>query len=115
MEMLPVEIQNHIFDMKQQIEESEKSKKFSEYIKSREEHNKQMNRMDNKFRKVGFTFGKYKGYTVRSIALLQENHCDTGKQYLKWVSKNVDIKNELLKEAVEFYKNYYYHYTDGYD
>ena len=29
--------------------------------------------------------------------------------------KNVDIKNELLKEAVEFYKKYYRHYTDGYD
>ena len=40
MEMLPVEIQNQIFNMKQQVEESEKSKKFADYIKSREEHNK---------------------------------------------------------------------------
>ena len=115
MEMLPVEIQNQIFEMKEQMEQKKKNDGFAEYIKKREEHNKKMDEMDIKYKKVSFTFGKYKGYTVRSIALLQENHCDTGKQYLKWVSKNVDIKNELLKEAVEFYKKYYRHYTDGYD
>ena len=38
-----------------------------------------------------------------------------GKKYLKWVLENVEIKNELLKECIEFYKTYYYNHGDGYD
>ena len=38
-----------------------------------------------------------------------------GKQYLTWVSNNIDVQNELLNEAIEFYKDYHYPHGDGYD
>ncbi len=102
--------------MKKEIEEYEYSKKFQDYINKREEHNKLMDEMNYKYRNVILPFGKYKGKTIYSVATKKDNyHGYPGKEYLKWVSKNVDIKDKLLKEAVEFYKKYYYHHTDGYD
>ena len=112
---LPKDLQETIVNMKDEMEKNEYNTKFQKYIEGREEHNRKMDEMNYKFRNVAFTFGKYKGYNVKSIALYQENHCETGKQYLRWVSKNVDIKDKLLKEAVEFYKRYYYLHRDGYD
>ena len=113
MEMLPQEIQNNIMN---EIKQKTKSDKFGEYIKKREEHNKQMDIMNAKYKNIKIPFGKYKGSTIYDIAVLKDRYyMPIGKKYLKWVSENCDIKDKLLKEAVEFYKTYYYNHTDGYD
>ena len=109
---LPENLQNKILEMKKEIEQSELAKKFGEYIERRKEHNIKMDGMNYKYKNVVFNFGKYKGYSVYSV----RNNCgEDGKQYLFWASKNVNIKDKVLKECVEFYKRYYYHHTDGYD
>lgn len=113
---LPENIQNKIMEMKKEIEDNEKSYKFSKYLQKREEHNNKMNEMNLKYKNVVFPFGKYKGTTIYNIAIYKDcRRTPIGQNYLKWVSKNVDIKDKLLKECIEFYKNYYYHHTDGYD
>ena len=113
---LPSEIQDNIIEMKNQIEEREKADKFGEYIKQREEHNKKMQLMNAKYKDVRIPFGKYKGNTIYDIAVLKDRYyMPVGKKYLKWVLENVEIKNALLKECIEFYKTYHYNHRDGYD
>ncbi len=63
---LPQPLQDKIMIMKKEIEVSEENEKFQKYIEGRQEHNKKMDEMNYKFRKVAFTFGKYKGYNVKS-------------------------------------------------
>ena len=61
-------------------------------------------------------FGKYKGWSIYRMAIYKDRYATPiGRNYLQWVSKNVAINNPLLKEVIEFYKGYYYHYTDGCD
>ncbi len=112
---LPKDLQDTIVNMKDEMEKNEYATKFGNYIEGRQKHNDKMNEMNRKYKDVRMPFGKYKGYSLLGLALYQENHIDVGKNYLRWVSKNVDIKDKLLKEAVEFYKRYYYLHTDGYD
>ena len=56
---------------------------------------------------------------LQKISLIQDiedgRHGKVGKQYLTWVLNNVEIKDALLKEAVKFYKDYFYLPGDGYD
>ena len=61
-------------------------------------------------------FGKYKGQRESLIQDIEDGrHGKVGKQYLSWVLNNVEIKDALLKEAVKFYKDYFYLPGDGYD
>ena len=82
------------------------NQKFQEYIQAREERKKHLDEMNAKYHNVKMTFGKYKGEKVYDLANMQ---------YLTWVSNNVDVENELLNEAIEFYKDYHYPHGDGYD
>jgi len=80
--------------------------KFQEYIQAREERKKHLDEMNAKYHHVKMTFGRYKGERVYDLANMQ---------YLTWISNNVDVENELLNEAIEFYKDYSYSHRDGYD
>ena len=89
---------------------------FQEYIQQREESKKQKRIKFEELRNVIMPFGKYKGQRVSMIQDIEDRrHGEVGKQYLSWVFKNVEIKDVVLKEAVEFYKDYYYLHGDGYD
>ena len=79
---------------------------FQEYIQAREAKKQHMNILNAKFNDVRMTFGKYKGEKVYDLANMQ---------YLTWISNNVDVENELLNEAIEFYKDYYFPQGDGHD
>ena len=90
--------------------------KFQEYIQAREEKKKHLDMMNAKYDDVKMTFGKYKGQKLYNIAQIEDKYCmKLGQKYLTWVSNNVEIEDELLNEAVEFYKDYYYPHGDGYD
>ena len=90
--------------------------KFEEYIQQREDTKKHLDKMNAKYRDVRMTFGKYKGIKLYELAQKHDRYYNyPGQEYLQWVSKNVDIEDELLNEAVEFYKDYYYPKGDGYD
>ena len=92
------------------------NQKFQEYIQAREERKKQMSIKHNELKNVTMPFGKYKGQRVSLIQDIEDGrHGKVGKQYLSWVLQNVEIKDALLKEAVKFYKDYYYLHGDGYD
>ena len=92
------------------------NQKFQEYIEAREERKKQMSIKHNELKNVTMPFGKYKGQLISLIQDIEDRrHGEVGKQYLSWVFKNVEIKDVVLKEAVEFYKDYYYLHGDGYD
>ena len=89
---------------------------FQEYIQACEERKKHMDKMDAKFKDVKMTFGKYIGKKVGDLAKMHDRYYNfPGKQYLTWVSNNVEVENELLNEAIEFYKDYHYPHADGYD
>ena len=92
------------------------NKEFQEYIQAREERKKHLDKMNAKYHDVKMTFGKYKGEKVYNLATIQDSYfrCP-GKQHLTWVSNNVEVENELLNEAIEFYKDYHYPHGDGYD
>ena len=110
---LPEHLQNKIIKMKEEIEESQK---FNDYIKQREEHNKKMDEYNARYKAVIMPFGKYKGWLIYDMAQYKDRHATPiGQNYLKWVSKNVEITNPLLKAVIEFYKDYYYNYRDGCD
>lgn len=115
MNTLPENLQNDILKMKKEIEQSEYNQKFYDYLQKREEHNKKMDEYNYKYKNVVMPFGKYKGMSIYNIAMHKDRHEQVGKNYLRWVLKNVEIKDKLLKEVIEFYKSYYYHHTDGYD
>ena len=90
--------------------------KFQEYIQAREERKKHLNEMNAKYHDVKMTFGKYKGQKLYNISQIEDRYCmKTGQKYLTWVSNNISVEDELLKEAVEFYTDYYYPHGDGYD
>ena len=92
------------------------NKKFQQYINDREAKKEHMNTLNAKYHDVKMTFGKYKGQKLYDIAQEQDRYCmKPGQKYLTWVSNNVNIENELLSEAIEFYKDYHYPYGDGYD
>jgi len=92
------------------------NQKFQEYIQQREDTKKHLDKMNAKYRDVRMTFGKYKGIKLYELAQKHDRYYNyPGQEYLQWVSKNVDIEDELLNEAVEFYKDYYYPKGDGYD
>ena len=113
---LPENLQNKIMQMKKEIEESEEKQKFYDYIEGRKVHNKKMDEMNSKYKNVRMPFGKYKGSSIYSIAEFKDRYfMPVGKSYLKWVSENVEIKDPLLKEVIEFYKDYHYNYRDGCD
>ena len=91
------------------------NQKFQEYIQAREERKKQMGIKHDELKNVTIPFGKYKGQRVSLIQDIEDgHHGKVGKQYLSWVLQNVEIKDALLKEAVKFYKDYYYLHGDGY-
>ena len=70
MDNLPENLQNKIIEMKKEIEQAEKAKKFGDYINGREEHNNRMHEMNFKYKNVIMPFGKYKGsLSVGSINL----------------------------------------------
>ena len=116
MDNLPENLQDKIMEMKKEIEKSEYAKKFGDYINGRKEHNERMDEINLKYKNITLPFGKHKGMTVYSVATYKDRyHGYPGKEYLKWVSKNVNIKDKVLKECIEFYKKYYYFHTDGYD
>ena len=90
--------------------------KFQEYIQSRDKYKQEMSIKYDALKKITIPFGKYKGKTISSISELYDRRYGyIGKQYLGWVLNNVEINNELVKEAVEFYEKYVYLRGDGYD
>ena len=90
--------------------------KFQEYIQQREESKKQQQVKYNELKDVKMPFGKYKGQRVSSIQDIDDRrYGKVGKQYLRWVLNNIDIEDGVLKEAIEFYENYFYLSGDGYD
>ena len=61
----------------------------------------------NKLKNVIIPFGIYKGQRILDISNFEDSKCrPVGKQYLRWVLKKMDIKNKLIKEAMEFYGIY---------
>ena len=89
---------------------------FQEYIQQREEGKRQKRIKFDELRNVIMPFGKYKGQRVSMIQDIEDRrHGKVGKQYLRWVIKNVEITDAVLKEAVEFYESYFYLPGDGYD
>ena len=91
------------------------NEKFQEYINAREEKKKNMDKLNAKYKDVKMPFGKYKGIKLYDIAQIHDSYYFyEGQHYLTWVSSNMEIKNDLLKEAIEFYKDYYYPKGDGY-
>ena len=110
---LPEHLQDKIIKMKEEIE---KNQKFNDWITKREQHNKQMDEYNARYKYAIMPFGKYKGWSIYGMAICKARYATPiGQNYLQWVSKNVDINNPLLKEVIEFYKDYYYHHTDGCD
>ena len=90
--------------------------KFQQYINDREAKKEKMNMLNAKYNDVKMTFGKYKGQKLYNISQIEDRYCmKTGQKYLTWVSNNIIVEDELLKEAIEFYKDYYYPHGDGYD
>ena len=56
-----------------------------------------------KYKAVAMPFGRYKGKKIYQIANIKDgNAFEIGKQYLTWISENVDIKNQLLEETINF-------------
>ena len=89
---------------------------FQDYINQREAKKKNMDKLNAKYHDVRMTFGKHKGIKLYELAQQHDRYYNyPGQKYLQWVSKNVDIEDELLNEAVEFYKDYNYPHGDGYD
>ena len=92
------------------------NQKFQEYIQARDKHKQEMSIKYDKLKKVLIPFGKFKGKTISSVSELSDRrYGNIGKQYLRWVMNNVEINNDLVKEAVEFYEKYVYLSGDGYD
>ena len=57
-----------------------------------------------KYKSVVMPFGRYKGKKVYDIASIKDgNGFELGKNYLIWVSENVQITNKLLEETIDFY------------
>ena len=60
-----------------------------------------------KYKSVVMPFGRYKGKKIYDIASIKDgNGFDLGKNYLRWVSEHVPIKNKLLEETIDFYIEY---------
>ena len=113
---LPTPLQEKIMEMKKEIEKSEFDKGFYDHLRSREIHNKEMDVMNETYADVKMPFGKFKNMSIRGIAEIRSSfYQSSGTEYLQWLSNNVDIKDQRLKECIEFYKNYYYHHGDGCD
>ena len=92
------------------------NQKFQEYIQTRDKYKQEMSIKYDELKKVTIPFGKYKGKTISSISeLYDRRYGNIGKQYLRWVTNNVEINNDLVKEAVEFYEKYVYLHGDGSD
>ena len=89
---------------------------FQEYIQARDKYKQEMSIKYEELKKVTIPFGRYKGKPISSISELSaRRYGNIGKQYLRWVMNNVEINNDLVKEAVEFYEKYVYLHGDGYD
>ena len=59
-----------------------------------------------KYKAVVMPFGRYKGKKIYQIANIKDgNGFELGKEYLIWVSENIEIKNPLLEETIDFYIN----------
>ena len=59
-----------------------------------------------KYKAVVMPFGRYKGKKIYQIVNMKDgNGFELGKEYLIWVSENIEIKNPLLEETIDFYIN----------
>ena len=57
-----------------------------------------------KYKAVVMPFGRYKGKAIYDIATIKDgNGFELSKNYLRWISENVHIKNKLLEETIDFY------------
>ena len=60
-----------------------------------------------KYKAVVMPFGRYKGKKIYQIAKIKDgNGFELGKSYLKWISENIEITNQLLEETINFYLEY---------
>ncbi len=92
------------------------NQKFQEYIEAREKRKQQMAIKYDELKHVTMPFGKYKGQRISMIQDIEDGrHGKVGKQYLRWVMNNVEIENDIVREAVKFYESYFYLPGDGYD
>jgi hypothetical protein len=64
-------LQNKIIKMKEEIEESQK---FNDYITKREEHNKEMDEYNARYKDVIMPFGKYKGWSIYGMAIYKDRY-----------------------------------------
>ena len=59
-----------------------------------------------KYKAAVMPFGRYKGKKIYQIANIKDgNGFELGKEYLKWIMENVELKNQLLEETIDFYLN----------
>ena len=65
-----------------------------------------MQNLLKKYKPVVMPFGRYKGRQIYDIAKIKDgNGFELGKEYLKWIMENVELKNQLLEETIDFYIN----------